>query len=96
MKACYACGHEWTEDFKPGFSETCENCDADMHVCLNCSMYDATLYNYCKEPMTEKVAEVDKNNRCPFFDFKDSEAWKQDVEEREASKKSFENLFEDS
>lgn len=95
MKVCHNCGAEWTEDFKPGFNETCDQCEADLHVCLNCSMYDDTFYNFCREPLAEKVTEISDNNRCPYFDFRNVEAWKKDESMREQSKQDFKNLFGD-
>ncbi|NNL67110.1 MAG: hypothetical protein HKP30_12765, partial [Myxococcales bacterium] len=66
---CHACGEERTlaASERIGFRETCERCDADLHVCLNCRFHDPSAYNECREPNAERVADRDRANRCDYF-----------------------------
>ncbi|MBW2270328.1 MAG: hypothetical protein JRH16_17320 [Deltaproteobacteria bacterium] len=50
-----------------GFRDGCETCDADLHVCLNCSHHDPAAYNECRESSAERVSQRDRANRCEYF-----------------------------
>lgn len=50
-----------------GFREECDQCGADLHVCLNCGHHDPSAYNECREPSAERVADRDRANRCDYF-----------------------------
>lgn len=90
MNVCHNCGHEWKEDFKPSYTETCENCGYSLHSCKNCKFYDATRYNNCSEPMAERVPDHETQNFCGFFEFIES-GGKQ--EKSHSSRKNFDDLF---
>lgn len=66
---CHACGQEraLAASERIGFRESCEGCDADLHVCLNCRFHDPSAYNECHEPNAERVADRDRANRCDYF-----------------------------
>jgi len=68
---CFSCNAviEFATGERVGFRDTCEKCDADLHVCLNCSHYDRTAYNQCREPNAEWVSERERANRCDYFVF---------------------------
>lgn len=65
--ACYKCH---TVSSSPGsqvgLREEC-SCGADLHICLNCTHYDSTSYNECKEPVAERVRDKDRSNFCDHF-----------------------------
>lgn len=50
-----------------GFRAECEDCGADLHVCLNCAHHDASAYNECRESSAERVHDRDRANRCDYF-----------------------------
>lgn len=50
-----------------GFREECEQCGADLHVCLNCAHHDPEAYNGCRESSAERVLDRDRANRCDYF-----------------------------
>lgn len=94
MKVCHNCGTEWTMDFKPGFNEYCEACNADLHVCLNCRFYRPDAYDKCAEGVGEDIKYYDENNYCPQFEFKETDA--SEIKKKvdpEANKKAFDDLF---
>ena len=65
---CFHCGAEIAVvDNRVGRGDCCESCSYDLHVCLNCSFYDRSSHNECKEPMAERVLDKDHRNFCDYF-----------------------------
>lgn len=64
---CHACGAKSDIDGPVGREATCEQCNAYLHCCLNCTFYDTTAYNECAEPMAERVVDKDQANFCDYF-----------------------------
>ena len=66
---CFECGEPLL--FPPGMnvgrSEICPSCSNDVRVCLNCRHYDASAYNECREPQSERVLEKNRSNFCDYF-----------------------------
>jgi len=71
MKQCHACGAQWEgrPGSQPGRDETCGKCGADLHCCLNCSLYDPSAFHQCRSRTTEAVRDKDKRNFCDEFEF---------------------------
>ena len=76
-----------------GFRETCEGCDADLHVCLNCRFHDPAAYNECREPNAERVADRDRANRCDYFAAAGGEAGAPADDSAAAAKSRLDDLF---
>jgi len=72
MKVCYSCNKKILVVEKPGRSETCPHCEADLRCCLNCRFYDPKSSNQCRETQAERVLDKDRGNFCEYFSFKDS------------------------
>src|SRR5579872_7200615 len=68
-RVCHKCGWEWTLAGQPGRSESCHRCSADLRVCLNCSSYDATAAQQCRDRRAEPVFEKAVGNFCEYFEF---------------------------
>jgi len=70
---CFSCSAavELAAGERVGFRDTCEKCDSDLHVCLNCTHYDSSAYNQCREPNAEWVSERERANRCDYFAYGD-------------------------
>jgi hypothetical protein len=64
---CHSCQSSNSFSDRLGFREVCQACDADLHVCLNCELYDPKSYQECREPQAEKVKEKNRANRCEYF-----------------------------
>jgi len=64
---CHSCRKTWEAHDQPGFQATCPHCDAYLHCCLNCELYDEHAHNKCKSPTTDWVADREKLNRCEEF-----------------------------
>ena len=70
---CFSCNAaiELATGERIGFRDTCEKCHADLHVCLNCTHYESTAYNQCREPNAEWVSDRERGNRCDYFVYGD-------------------------
>jgi hypothetical protein len=66
---CFSCNAvvELAAGERVGFRETCSACDVDLHVCLNCTHYDSSAYNQCRESNAEWVSDRERANRCDYF-----------------------------
>ena len=53
----------------PGRRDTCDQCNGDMRCCRNCTHYDATVADQCRERRAEPVQDKDCANYCEHFDF---------------------------
>jgi len=70
LKLCHHCGAAWVSEQRfPGRTETCVECEYDLHCCLNCKLYDARAPNQCATPTTEFVLDKEKANFCDEFEF---------------------------
>jgi hypothetical protein len=47
----------------------CQKCFSDLKVCRNCTFFDPSSHNQCREPQAEWCPEKDKANFCEFFSF---------------------------
>lgn len=66
QELCWKCKKAFTET-RIGFRDHCNACGTDAHVCWNCRHYDATSYRECKESVSERVENKERNNFCEFF-----------------------------
>ena len=64
---CHACGADIETGRRVDFRAECPSCGRDVHVCVNCSHYDPSAHNMCKEPQAEWVTDREKANRCEYF-----------------------------
>ena len=66
---CQKCGTEYphTSGGVVGRTATCENCNADLHACVQCAHYDPKAYNQCHEPQAERVDDRKNSNFCDYF-----------------------------
>ena len=66
---CFSCdlSIELTATERVGFRDTCDKCNADLHVCRNCEFHDPSAYNECRESSAERVGERERANRCEYF-----------------------------
>ena len=64
---CHACStrHRF-EDVVPRRAE-CELCGVALHACRNCTFFERSAYNECREPNAERVVDKDVSNFCDFF-----------------------------
>lgn len=67
MVVCHQCNKQINLGKSIGRLDVCPQCNADLHVCLNCEFYDSTSYNECREPQAERVLNKEKANFCDYF-----------------------------
>lgn len=67
MACCHGCKNTVGDTGRIGRTDTCPNCGADLHCCLNCRFYDAGSYNQCREPQAERVVDKESANFCDCF-----------------------------
>ncbi len=69
MSRCFRCGEPLR--LLPGErvrrQDTCSHCQADLHVCLNCTYYEPGRQNDCREPQSEPVLDKERANFCDYF-----------------------------
>ena len=93
MKACHACGAEWTEQENPGFSTQCEGCGEYLHCCRNCRFYAPGHHNDCREDQAETVRDGAVRNLCEYFQFTDRDAAGAAPDRSAAARARLEELF---
>ncbi len=94
QKTCNACGHAFAAEFSIGFRDVCPQCQAYLHCCLNCRLYDKGAYHQCRSSTVEFVQDKQKGNFCEEFDWvigADSQAPKS----KGSGKGTFDQLFGD-
>ena len=65
---CHRCGWEWTLPGQPGRGDSCNQCCADLRVCLNCVSYDPRIAQQCRDRRAEPVQEKENGTFCEFFE----------------------------
>jgi hypothetical protein len=66
---CHQCGWEYPLSGLPGRTETCQQCGADLKVCLNCVSYDARVAHQCRDRRADPVADKHLAYFCEYFDW---------------------------
>jgi hypothetical protein len=66
---CFSCNaaSDTAAGERVGFRDVCDACDADLHVCRNCTLHDPAAHNECREPNAERVGDRERANRCEYF-----------------------------
>jgi len=95
MYRCHSCGLEWVSEKKqPAVKESCEDCGAYLHCCLNCRFYDEHVHNKCAIPTTEWVGDRAGCNFCDEFTFADTRAKTRTGDKRAQARDAFTGLLE--
>jgi hypothetical protein len=63
---------------QPGTRETCNSCNEDLHVCLNCRFYDLFKAYQCQINNIDPVKNKERSNFCEEFQFADRPFTKND------------------
>jgi hypothetical protein len=73
------------------FRETCPSCTSDLHICLNCNLYDSAAHHECRESSAEWVKDKERANRCEYFSA--TSATNDDQNTKNAAKSALDDLF---
>lgn len=71
MRICYFCKQPVPGEGRISRQDLCPHCRSDLHCCLNCTFFDESAANKCREPAAEWVSDREKNNFCEFFSFRE-------------------------
>jgi hypothetical protein len=91
-RRCQACGTAIDLPEPIGRRETCPSCDADLHACVQCTFYDPSAPNQCREPEADRVLSKDQANFCELFRLSGAEPSGRSGE-AEAARAKLEALF---
>ncbi|HXG18909.1 MAG TPA: hypothetical protein VNN62_07535 [Methylomirabilota bacterium] len=69
MNTCHRCQRALHFLDRVGRRDTCPDCGADLHCCLNCLFYDPHYANACREPNADNVLNKEAGNFCEYFAF---------------------------
>lgn len=67
---CHACRGLIALERRPGRGDDCPHCGAELHVCLNCAWFDASLSRGCRENQADDVRDKARANFCGWFTFR--------------------------
>ena len=70
MRLCHRCGRDIGAVERVGRRDTCLGCKTDLHCCLNCTFYEPTCHNQCREPQAERQVDKQVGNFCEYFSFR--------------------------
>ena len=97
--SCFKCGEvvRLASGDKVRLRDTCPQCSADLHCCLNCKFYDPHVHNQCRETQAEWVRYKDEANHCDYFEpllsAGRSPGQKSGMAGSQAARKKFDDLF---
>ncbi len=91
--SCHHCGESLEFAEKVFRNDTCTGCGSDIYCCLNCSEYDETASNQCKEPQCEKVSVKDRRNFCDYFNLSTRKVSGSARDKASEAKRKLEALF---
>lgn len=90
---CFSCHKKFDVAERVSIREVCPHCDADAHVCKNCTFYDPKVYNECREPQADRIQVKDRANRCDYFQPRAEGTGGTAVDKAKALKDAAEALF---
>lgn len=93
MMLCHFCHKPMPFEGNPMRKEVCPHCSSDVHCCLNCTFYDKTAHNQCREPQAEWVPNKDKANFCDFFTLRQTQDQADPVREAAEARQQMDKLF---
>jgi hypothetical protein len=65
---CWRCGATLDPDTLPlRRADVCPACDADLHVCRQCTFYNPGVADACEEPIATSVGNKERANYCDYF-----------------------------
>jgi hypothetical protein len=94
---CWKCGAEVeiAASARVLRTDSCPNCDQDLHVCLNCRHYNPSAHNQCVEPQAEWVRDKEKANYCDYFEPAKISSSTQRGKSSHDARSAFDKLFGD-
>jgi hypothetical protein len=69
-RLCHHCGRDIGPLQRVGRRDACLHCGSDLHCCLNCSFFEPSCHNQCREPEAERQVDKHAGNFCDYFSFR--------------------------
>jgi hypothetical protein len=91
--SCHHCGNALEYAERVFRNETCPKCGSDVYCCLNCSNYDESAHNQCREPQAEKVSVKDRRNFCEYFTLREGPGSSKAADKAAEARRKLEALF---
>ncbi len=92
-RVCYQCSRDIGPLQRIGRRDTCLHCRADLRCCLNCTFYDSTSHNQCREPQAERQVDKQAGNFCEYFSFRIGRSLKPDGGPKDSARARLDALF---
>lgn len=93
QRLCHRCGKDIGAVERVGRRDTCLQCGADLHCCLNCGLYEPTYHNQCREPQAERQVDKQVGNFCEHFSFRGGDRPAKGSAERDHARDRLAALF---
>ena len=90
---CSRCG-QIEAGSKVSSESTCVSCGEDLHSCMNCSQFDTSAPNECREPIPEAIPKKSKRNECGYFSAKTTQEFEADAVSPDDARSAFDSLFD--
>ncbi len=93
---CSRCGEKVLDLQEVALDATCASCGSDLHSCTNCTYFDSSAPNECRQPIEERIAIKSKRNTCDLFAPKTVQEFESDSSGVAPSdaKAAFDDLFD--
>jgi len=90
---CHHCGEALEFAEKVFRNDTCRSCGSDVYCCLNCSEYDESASDQCRETQAELVSVKDRRNFCDYFSLREGRASAPGARKAADARQKLEDLF---
>ena len=91
---CFRCGADQDLATEVAFAAVCAGCGSDLHSCTNCSYFDSSAPNECRQPISRRIARKSSRNECDHFASKTAQEFDSDRGGPEDPKSAFDALFD--
>ena len=91
---CWKCGASLTAMRLPLLRRAeCPACQAELHVCRLCTLYNPHISDRCDEPRAEHPLDTERANFCDYFKPKPNAYLRRDPSKTFAAKAKLDTLF---
>ena len=91
---CARCGADQDLSKDVALDAVCVGCGSDLHACTNCSYFDSSAPNECRQPIVHRIARKSSRNTCEIFASKTTQEIESDRGGSEDPKNDFDALFD--
>ena len=91
---CWKCGASLETSRLPLLRRAeCPACQAELHVCRLCTLYNPHVSDRCDEPRAEHPRDTERANFCDYFKLKPNAYLRRDESKTQAAKAKLDTLF---